>query len=183
MLVGISGKIGSGKDTLAAAIVSKKPEYEIRRFADKLKLITSILSGTTLPDNYTQEGKNIYLKEWGMTLGEMQQKVGTDAIRVGLHPQAWILSLYADYRPEKSNWIITDCRFKNEALSVRERGGVLIRVEGDPNKVRANSKRDMTHPSETDLDDWTDWDYKFTNIPPIENLNSHVNEIIKKFKL
>jgi len=180
MLIGISGKIGSGKDTFAKYLIEKNPKYETKSFAYKLKFICAFLTGTTINEQLSQIGKNVYLEEWSMTIGEMQQKVGTEAMRDQLHKDAWVIALYADYK-ESSNWIVTDLRFPNEAQSIIDKGGILIRIEGDPANVRKNSERDLNHPSETSLDNWEAWDYKFTNESPISNIKNHVNIVTDRF--
>ena len=175
MLIGVSGKLGSGKNTAADAIKKEWPEFELKSFAEKLKFITHYLTGCSLEDCYSQEGKNKYFNSWDMTIGQMQQKIGTEAMRVGLHPETWVLGLFANWNSDK-NWIITDVRFKNEANAIKNRGGYLIRIEDDPAGIRTNSKRDLSHPSETDLDDWVYWDGIYNNTGSLEDLkNSMVN--------
>lgn len=105
--------------------------------------------------------------------------LGTNAIRTGLHDKAWIISLFSDYNSD-CKWIIDDVRFKNEAYAVKERGGFLIRIEGDPAKIRANSTRDMSHPSETDLDDFDEWDSLYKNVGTLANLETYAKLILAK---
>lgn len=80
------------------------------------------------------------------------QEIGTNYFRDIIHPNIWINSLFVDYQPimlnstskeeynggfgkplsydiEKyPNWLVTDVRFKNEAKSILDRKGLLIRV-------------------------------------------------------
>jgi hypothetical protein len=106
-----------------------------------------------------------------MTVRDMLQKLGTDAIRDGLHPDAWVNALMADYRWQ--NWVITDCRFPNEAKAVRDNGGVVIRIER-PGVGPVNS-----HPSETALDNW-DFDYKIMNGSDLVALKFTTEVILNK---
>jgi len=181
-ILGIHGKIGSGKDTLADYIISKESSFVKKSYAYKLKYITSFLTGVSLEDCFTQEGKNKYMPEWGMTVGEFQQKLGTEAIRDGLHEDGWTLALFAEYDADnyETNWIITDVRFPNEAEAILARGGKLLKLEGDPNHIRANSKRDMSHPSETSLDNWTKWDFTYTNDKSLEELYKFGDHLLKE---
>src|SRR5208282_4984324 len=103
VLIGISGKIGSGKDTLAQMIMKNFPElnFQQKSFAYKLKQIVAILSGTTIDENLTQEGKQRHIPEWGMTLGQMQQVIGTECIRNHFDQNAWVKALFIDYTPDQ----------------------------------------------------------------------------------
>src|SRR6185369_15451237 len=129
MIIGISGKIGAGKDTLAECIQEIDPDFQNKKFAYKLKQIATILTG--VDDQWTHEGKECYLNNWGMTIREVQQRLGTDAMRVGLHPDVWILALFADWEPHKYlKWVVTDVRFPNEAQAILDRGGFIVRIDG-----------------------------------------------------
>lgn len=157
MLIGVSGKIGAGKDTLAKFIQEHDQTFQNRKFADKLKKCAALLTGWE--DQWTQEGKQHYLDQWGMTVGEFQQKLGTEGMRYGIHKDGWVIALYADYTPDQ-NWIITDVRFENEAQSVLDRGGLLVRINRDVNK---QDGRDHNHPSETSLDNYGKFHFTIDN--------------------
>lgn len=184
MIIGVSGKIGSGKDTFADILIEYVKNrytvtFENKKFAYNLKKILTILTGVSMEDVLSREGKLKYLPDWDMTIGEMQQKFGTEAIRNNLHKDAWVLSLFGTYS-EDDFWIITDVRFKNEANIIKKKGGIIIRLNGDPKNCSANDKRNVEHPSETELDDYSDFDYIYDNIPPISRLENFVKEISDK---
>lgn len=164
MIIGINGKIGSGKDTVGQIIqyltthpeslrvnpvfnqgfeysldYSKNKEgfsfhnsnWKIKKFAGKLKQIASILTGATLEQLEDQDFKKQYIGEsWRkltgamseqglgelMTYRELLQKLGTEAMRNGLHENVWVNALMADYVPisdiSKSN-TYTDNRLQH----------------------------------------------------------------------
>ena len=202
MIIGINGKIGSGKDTVGKIIqylqchntgeitiqdVMSNPEhewwleeqskFEIKKFAGKLKEVASLLTGIDIEDFEDQEFKKLYMSpEWGMTYREFLQKLGTEAMREGLHTNVWVNALFADYKPPKmsqynpSNWIITDMRFPNELEAVEERKGITIRV------VRSGTTVG-THASETALDD-AYFDHVISNNGTIEDLIEKVRQIL-----
>ena len=184
LIIGISGKIGSGKDTIAREIIKNFPEYNFRRvsFGYNVKKIVSILTGIDMRTILSRKIKTQYLEEWGMTVGEMFQVVGTDAIRDTLVNEAWIYSLYNNIK-DGENIIITDVRFENEAYSILNRGGYIIRINGDPIKINKNDKRKLQHQSEIELDDFQQFDIIYDNIPPIENINNLIIQIKLKLKI
>jgi hypothetical protein len=163
-LIGISGKIGSGKDTAAATLNAlSNNRYEVKKFAGKLKQIAGLLCGVDPIWFESQEFKLEHMPgEWGgMTYRTFLQRLGTEALRDGLHTQVWVNALFADEQSD-SNWIITDVRFPNEADAIREKGGFLLRIE------RPGSAPG-THPSETALDGYS-FDYTLHNGSSLYNL-------------
>lgn len=175
MIIGITGRAGAGKDSVASIVQELYPElnFQIKGFADKLRQVASLLTGIPAEDMKRQEVKAIEGGiEWdNMTLRTFLQKLGTDAIRDGLHVNSWCNALMCDYNPlyeenhfqklariqglpdalqyhpEYPNWLITDCRFPNELESITSRGGICIRIVRPDNPY---SKSD--HISETALD-------------------------------
>lgn len=156
--------------------------WEIRKFAGKLKEIASLLTGIPVEKFEDQEFKNTYLgDEWkvqgvSMKVREFLQYLGTNALRDCLHPNTWLNALFADYNSTADDWIITDVRFPNEAKAIKDRGGIMIRVD------RPGVKPINNHPSETALDDY-DFDYKIANVSDLVALMFTVETILKKEKL
>lgn len=189
-LIGISGKIGSGKDTVAEIIqhLTNPMEldmfpYEVKKFAGKLKTIASILTGIPVekfedqefkkedlgiewsyayPGEYYDDGSPVMVR---MSVRQLLQKLGTEAMREGLHNNVWVNALLADYN-ENSNWLVTDTRFLNEAKAIKDLGGVVLRIERSTCQLG-------THPSETALDDYT-FDYVIHNNGSKEDLEKEL---------
>lgn len=187
MIISITGKIGSGKDTIADIIMQYTPyhDWEIKKFAGKLKDIAEILSGVPKINFEDQEFKKQDMgPNWGMTYRDLLQRLGTEAMRNGLHENVWVNALFADYHfnieedEQMPNWLITDCRFPNELEAVKAHKGITIKVIRDSgNTVGA------THASETALDDYTEWDYIVDNNGSIEDLKTQVFSILEKESL
>ena len=171
MLIAISGKIGSGKDTTARFILeylwSKKVNINmmpckdlntlvlenstntyIKKFAFKVKLFASFLLNVPISKFEDQEYKKSKLgEEWSfMTVREFLIKLATEGLRDNLHKDVWINGLLSDY-DGSHRWIITDLRFKNEFEALKKKGAVLIRVER-----LYNNPRQINHASENELD-------------------------------
>lgn len=203
MIIGLSGYAKSGKDEVAKIIQELQTGWKVKKFSGALKKVASLLTGIPQDKFEDQEFKQSYLgSEWSlpvetpldavfgdvqfmqmMSVREFLQKLGTDAIRDGLHPNAWVNAAMVGYYPihhdhapngiEYPNWIFTDCRFPNEAQAIKDRGGVIIRIDR-PGVGPVNN-----HPSETALDDW-DFDYKILNASDLESLKQTVSVILNK---
>jgi hypothetical protein len=202
-LIGISGKIGAGKDTVGIIIrqlgfTNNGGTWENMKFAGKLKIIASLLTGIPIEKFEDQEFKKTILgSEWDrptkqnplnaiepfkditfvemMSVRDLLQKLGTEAMRNGLHENVWVNALFADYTEDKQ-WVITDVRFPNEFKAIKEKGGIVIRVN---RPGHGNSMKELAeaHPSETALDGH-EFDYVIENNGNLEKLISKVREIL-----
>lgn len=195
MIIGINGYAGSGKDTVGEFIKYLQPEenWEIKKFAGKLKEVASILLGIPQTMFEDQQFKKKELPHmWSdhgipMTVRDFLQRLGTDALREGLHPNTWVNALMSDYTQTEydgydseganvykyPNWIITDCRFPNEATAIKNAGGIIIRVNR-PGIHAINS-----HPSEVALDHWV-YDYVIDNDDSLSQLQKEVEKVLKQ---
>ena len=84
-------------------------------------------------------------------------------------------SLFASFIPEKSNWIITDVRFPNEADKILSLSGTLIRLE------RPGTDSGSTHESETALDNYTKFTHTIINDGGIKDLSDKIQAIFHSF--
>ena len=222
MIIAINGKIGAGKDTVGTIIqgllyTNKDQSSEIKKFAGKMKQIASILTGISVEKFEDQEFKESFLDiEWGtvqdihlnsippfadmqfnvmMRVRDFLQKLGTEAMRDGLHTNVWVNALFADYKKDWGiesnlphseflnlkypNWIITDMRFPNEMNAVVKRHGITIRVTRPVKKSKNTPK---LHSSETALDK-AKFDYEIINDGSMEKLVKKVKKILIKEEL
>lgn len=133
-----------------------------------------------------------------MTVREVLQLVGTDCMRDNLHQNVWVNSLFSDYKlselntsaarfpedieigekviPQYPKWLIPDTRFLNEAKAIRDRGGIVLRVNRD---IASNTN---THPSETALDNYQ-FDYIINNNGTLEELIEEIYKFLKHYKI
>jgi hypothetical protein len=148
-LIGICGRMGAGKDYVGKIIqyltldnrvfsmnnediiadlkyngyCAKQSNWQIKKYAYKLKQIVSILTGISVEDLEKEEVKNSFLpNEWGyyeftgdlepitmlaindfkkMTVRQLLQNVGTDAMRDVIHPDIWVNALFSEYKESK----------------------------------------------------------------------------------
>ncbi len=139
MLIGILGRMSSGKDTVAKELVET---YGFRQdsFAATLKDITAtifgwdreMLSGSSPESRAFREEVDEW---WSEKLGIPNftprlalQLLGTDVFRNNFHENIWVLSAMRRYQ-EGENVVISDARFPNEVQTIREMGGHIIRVD------------------------------------------------------
>ena len=151
--IGIRGsRPGAGKDTVGDMICDILRERGLaprrERFASPPRECNEVLTGVPPDVSETCEGKNMWLPEWGMTVGQMLQRLGTDAVRDHFHTEAWVLSLIRRLEPEELV-VISDVRFPNEVEAVRARQGVILHVvRSGPGSPRILAGRDPGHITE-----------------------------------
>ena len=173
IIIGISGKIGSGKTTFSNLLAENlQKNYKVRfiNFADKLKEICFILTGHR---GLTQEDKQVFLPDWNKTVGQILQQLGTEVMRDNFDSDVWVKSTLSEIKRDEETdiFIIGDCRFENEANAIKNSGGILFRINGDPANIRKNSTRDLNHASETSLDNYDKFDYIMENNSTIDDLS------------
>lgn len=132
-LIAISGKMQSGKNTVAS-IINKltNNKYEEKCFADKLKNIVCLLIGCTREQLEDQEFKEKELgEEWTiqkmydtgiepmietyqLTPRLLLQLLSTECGREILHPNIWVNALFVDYK------VIGDNLLEGEIRKVRD---------------------------------------------------------------
>ena len=205
-LIGISGKIGNGKDLLFDVINYIVTEdywtsfehymhestpidvvYQNKKFAGILKDITCKLIGCNVSQLEDREFKEKELgEEWdGLTPRKLLQLLGTEAGRQIIHPNIWVNALFADHENNKSEWlsatnskwIVTDVRFPNEANIIKEKGGIMIRINRPQYLDNGLVIRKNEHLSETSLDEYDKFDYVIENDGTVQDLIDKVKSL------
>jgi len=156
MLIGFVGKKGSGKDTIALFLESKK-RFTKYAFAEPLKKACKelfLLNDNQLYDPNEKETVDLY---WNITPRVMLQMIGTDFIRKQFDANFWIKHFVRWFHINKAqNIVVTDCRFQNEIDIIKELGGIVIKIE------RKTSIFD-DHISEAGIDNLTNIDFIIEN--------------------
>jgi hypothetical protein len=201
MIIGISGRMGSGKDTVANMIreidtkyrtnntgivspaeLQADSKWEIKKYAGALKKIASILTGVPeamfeIPEFKEKDMPESWRHNNGylMTYREFLQRLGTEAVRNNIHHNAWVNALMS-HCTYKDNWIITDVRFNNEMDAIRKKNGFILRV------TRPDAEGKAYHISETELDN-ASFDYVIENEGSMTELRNKVEQFMWKFNL
>ena len=159
VFIGIAGKAGSGKDTLGAQVINTlspstliKPRCVKHSFAAPLKEMLAAglgVSVETLEDREYKETPHKYLQR---TPRELLQSLGTEWGRDMVDPNIWVTLAGARMLESLENNIsvvVTDVRFDNEAMFIRQNGGIVIQVEKDGETADVNvSESEKAHKSE-----------------------------------
>ena len=170
LLIGISGKKLSGKDALCTALRNQWGDKSQRiAFADALKQEVSIACNVS----------RSFIEQHKAQFRPMLQWWGTDFKRHFHGDDYWVQQTLAQLVEEYSNGlelaVIPDVRFKSEAATIKELGGMLVRI------ARSTQLID-NHISETDLDDYKHFDYIVINNGTINDLDHEAVAILQKLK-
>ena len=230
MIIAISGRINSGKDTVGQIIqyltnksnaypfdlksdYSYKSEWQIKKFADKLKDIVCVLLGCTREQLEDREFKEKELgEEWDRIISSdgkvhlpddypdleyskltprlLMQLIGTECGRQIIHPEIWINALMSEYKESPQNIL------KGEGYQL---GDVypnwIITDMRFPNELKAVEDREgiTIRVNRPDLEqsnhpsetslDSATFDFIINNDKDIEHLINEVRKILKKENL
>jgi len=180
MIIGLSGKIGSGKSTVAE--IFKEHEFYLDSFAYSVKDVSSSIFGF---DRIRLEGITKEDREWRERPDEKYSDllgksfsprdslilIGTTLGRNQIHSDIWVETVFNRYNLSKNkNLLITDVRFPNEYDSIKKRGGILIRIN-------RQNLCEINHESETALD-FHFFDYVIENNGTLEELIEKIKNIL-----
>lgn len=142
-VIGFLGTIGSGKDTAADYFVNYHG-YRRDSFANTLKDVVADVFGW---DRILLEGRTAESRKWreqvdvwwaeklnmpNLTPRWILQHWGTEVCRGAFHDMIWIASLENKMRKSLDNIVISDVRFPNEIKSIRNAGGIVVRIQRGP---------------------------------------------------
>jgi hypothetical protein len=143
MIIGISGLIGSGKDTIADYLQNIH-QFRRESFANSLKDAVAMVFGW--PRDML-EGRTRESREWreqvdpwwserfdmpNLTPRWVLQYWGTEVCRRNFHDDIWIAALENKLRKTQDDIVISDVRFPNEIAAIKNAGGTVIRVIRGP---------------------------------------------------
>lgn len=182
LVVGITGKAGSGKSTVADMIKDRVPESYQYAFAAPIKRAAATLFGGIFEDlgiknsEWLEVGEFKEMKIPGFDFSPRQfmQHLGTDIARK-LDPNVWIKLAndelgIAEFYHDKL-FVVSDVRFDNEAEWVKRTGGLLVQV------LRDNAHEVNPHSSEGGVTVVPD--YILLNNTNLNDLVDQVDNLIK----
>ena len=146
MIIGITGAIGSGKDTIADYLIEHHGFMRLS-FAGKVKDVAALVFGwdRELLEGRTKESRawrEVVDPFWGLSPRTALQRIGTEMFRDQIHPETWIKTVQKQIMsaPDR-NYVITDCRFENEVGAILDLGGQIWAVSRGEEPVWAAEAR------------------------------------------
>lgn len=147
--IGIHGKAGSGKDTLADYLVAKHGFTKVS-FADGVRKGLAAATGDAKFLDNSQEAKQEVCEALGETRRKALQTYGL-LMRDKFGADVWIrCAMRCMERSGNTKFVISDVRFQNEAEAIIKSGGMIIRLER-PNNGYALQGEEAEHASEVPL--------------------------------
>lgn len=170
LVIGISGKPRTGKDTLAQMIQALLPGIQRTGFSYVVKEEFDKVHGTNIRHN--EEEKHRYRE----ALDDFSDPF------LAKDPEIWIRQTMEKTKPPM---LISDVRLLPEAEAVRKARGVLIRVTCSPaNQAkrigRAGRVKEPNRRQEIELDNYAYWDYVIENNSTLLVLEKRVRQIIRE---
>lgn len=178
MLIGVAGKAGSGKDTVALYL-QRHHNFVAVAFATKLKELLADLFGLTHEQLYG-ELKEVIDPRYGLSPRFMMQHVGQSFRKLWPDVWVWYLRRHLEVMLAAGmKVVVTDVRQDNEARMIRDLEGYLIKVErpgaGARNGIEA-------HITETWVDSDYTWDMVIENDASLEKLYRQVEDFYQRVK-
>lgn len=165
-IIGLGYRAKSGKDTVGKILLDHG--YVRKAFADKLKEAASVLTGLdAFADDFKTEDCG-----FGMTGGAFLQTLATQ-MRNTYGDYIWIRLISKQMTSPTARYVITDVRHHNEAAFVKERGGILIKID------RRTGIFD-SHVTETG-GDTIKWDHVIDNNGSLADLIQKVGDLMETY--
>lgn len=134
LIIGFHGLAGSGKDTSAECLEKIYHDKKILKlaFAKPLKDACKILFNLTDDQLYHPKIKEQMDERWKKSPRELLQWMGTDVLRNNITEEFFLVHLNQRIEEGIKNgyeiFLITDCRFDNEAELIKEKGGSIFHI-------------------------------------------------------
>lgn len=128
-LIGLTGKAGAGKDTVADYLWERDGFIKIA-FADALRAAGTHIFGLGLGSFIDRDLKEAEVEYWGMSPRRMLQLLGTEATKPVFGDDIWLKRWNLSYQAVRDTdpVVVPDVRFDVEAAAIRSLGGVIVHI-------------------------------------------------------
>ena len=178
-LIGLAGKAGAGKDTVADYLWEKEGAIKIA-FADALRAASASIFGLDPRNFLDRDLKEAEVEYWGMTPRRMLQLLGTEATKPVFGDDIWLKRWFLSYSAvrDTDHVVVPDVRFDVEAEAIRHLGGTIVHI------VRPGaglSGATGEHASEAGIE-LRNGDMYLSNRGSVEDLRHKVDELWETIK-
>lgn len=171
-LIGLSGKLGTGKSTVALYLRQQHGFVE-KSFAAPLKEAAAVCFGLTPAQMLNDDLKEVEVPYWGLTPRDIFQRFGTESMRNVFGHDFWVRRMFSDF-DGNSRVVISDVRFENEAKAIRDRGGIVIHIKGPSRRASVTAG----HVSESGIE-YHSGDFILLNESTLDSMAHKVNQIVE----
>ena len=169
LIIGLSGKPRSGKDTVANMLLEEFPGMVPLTFGNAVKTEYDAITGTdTLHDEQQKQHHRVGINK----LGDERRAIDIDY---------WIKKTLTHEPP----FLLTDVRFPRELDAVWNAKGVMIRVVTDlaiMEKRLGEHFHQIHHTNETLLDSVDEWDFVIENNGTLDELRERVKQVAEEIR-
>lgn len=162
-IIGLLGRSGRGKDTVATYIIEKHPDYINVKFAKIIKDIARILFDWDSEIESVQ--KNIVDSRWDISPREAMVFI-TNVFREKMGADFFSKRIFQKHQNDYI--IITDLRYEPDIQEIKKLGGIVIKILRDT---------EPNYEWENDIDEF-DADYTICNNGTREELFAQINQIL-----
>ena len=148
LLIGLCGKAGAGKDTVACRMVEDL-DFVRLAFAQPIKQANMALFGLTHSDMEDRILKESTVDTWKASPRDLNQWMGT-VMRAKFGEDFFVKSMLSRMKlNEGKSIVISDCRFDNEAEFILQNGGCIWKLDTGDRLIAQNmSEEAKLHKSE-----------------------------------
>lgn len=155
MIIGLNGRLQSGKDTTYSIIRELHPHAERISFAAKLKQsAAAVLNMDVNTMEWLKNREDLFYTIDGshaFNMRQFLQRYGTEGHRDIFGQDFWVdMALPLNLDHENRLIVVTDMRFPNEIQRVKDLDGICVKIERDTVTQHGD------HPSEQDVDQYMD---------------------------
>lgn len=176
LLIGLVGKAGAGKDTLAAQF-GPCPKLA---FAAPLKQALMVMFDFCSTQVHTAL-KDEVDERWGISPREAMTKFGTDIMQAWIGSDFWVrrMEIELEWVTGHPLVLVTDVRFPAEVEMIRRRGGVIVEIVRPNQDISYRDPKTLNHVSEQLQ---VQADFTVINDKDLDHLHQEAQRILKELK-